>query len=91
MNAKHIIICILATLSLSSLAFAESCVYRYVNTLDGVNVRDKPSLSGKKKFALKCNERVELLGHQGLQHVHADLFGCHVNGLEHDGVLGAKP
>jgi len=36
-------------------------IYRYVNTLDGVNVRDKPSLSGKKKFALKCNERVELL------------------------------
>ena len=52
---------ILAAVVLSSVAFAESGVYRYVNTLDGVNVRDKPSLSGKKKFALKCNERVELL------------------------------
>ena len=39
----------------------DSALWRYVNTLDGVNVRDKPSLSGKKKFALKCNERVELL------------------------------
>ena len=61
MKARKIIICVLATLSLSSVALAESGVYRYVNTLDGVNVRDKPSLSGKKKFALKCNERVELL------------------------------
>ena len=42
-------------------ATAEPPAYRFVNTLDGVNVRDKPSLSGKKKFALKCNERVELL------------------------------
>ena len=52
---------ILALFVLLSVAFAESGAYRYVNTLDGVNVRDKPSLSGKKKFALKCNERVELL------------------------------
>ena len=39
----------------------DSALWRYVNTLDGVNVRDKPSLSGKKKFALKCNERVQLI------------------------------
>nr|WP_318660864.1 SH3 domain-containing protein [uncultured Treponema sp.] len=35
--------------------------WRYVNTLYGVNVRDKPGLDGKKKFVLKCNQRVKLL------------------------------
>ena len=40
MNAKHIIICILA-LSLSSLAFAQ-IRGRYVNSREGLNIRAEP-------------------------------------------------
>ena len=42
MNAKPIIICILATLSLSSLAFAEKSG-RYVNSREGLNIRAEPN------------------------------------------------
>lgn len=41
MNAKSIIICVLATLSLSSLAFAEKSG-RYVNSREGLNIRAEP-------------------------------------------------
>lgn len=42
MNAKPIIICILATLLLSPLAFAEKSG-RYVNSREGLNIRAKPN------------------------------------------------
>ena len=42
MNAKHIIICILATLSLSSVAFAQ-IRGRYVNSKEGLNIRAEPN------------------------------------------------
>ncbi len=38
----------------------EDVRYRYVNTLDGVNLRDKPN--GRKIGVLKYNERVEYFG-----------------------------
>ena len=60
---KKIVFVVLVLLLQNAVCLAETDfrVWRYVNTLDGVNVRDRPSLSGKKKFALKCNERVQLL------------------------------
>ena len=63
MKAMKKLILIFALIFISGvLATAQdSALWRYVNTLDGVNVRDKPSLNAKKKFTLKCNERVQLL------------------------------
>lgn len=56
---KKIFLLLVLVVLQNSLCPAEN--WRYVNTLDGVNVRDKPGLNGKKKFVLKCNERVQLL------------------------------
>lgn len=59
MNAKPIIICILATLSLSSLSFAEKSG-RYVNSREGLNIRAEPNTMAEKVGALKYGEFVEV-------------------------------
>ncbi len=59
MNAKPIIICILATLSLLSLAFAEKSG-RYVNSREGLNIRAEPNTRAEKVGALKYGEFVEV-------------------------------
>ena len=61
MNAKPIIICILATLSLSSLAFAEKSG-RYVNSREGLNIRAEPNTRAEKVGALKYGEFVAVAG-----------------------------
>nr|MBP3282562.1 SH3 domain-containing protein [Treponema sp.] len=61
MNAKHIIICILATLSLSPLAFAEKSG-RYVNSREGLNIREEPNAGAAKVGALKYGEFVAVAG-----------------------------
>ena len=61
MNAKPIIICILATLSLSSLAFAEKSG-RYVNSREGLNIREEPNAGAAKVGALKYGEFVAVAG-----------------------------
>lgn len=59
MNAKPIIICILATLSLSPLAFAEKSG-RYVNSREGLNIRAESNTRAEKVGALKYGEFVEV-------------------------------
>lgn len=51
-------IAIIAVLFAAACAFPQE--WRFVNTLDGVNLRSSPN--GRKVGALKCNERVEFLG-----------------------------
>ena len=59
MNAKPIIICILATLSLSSLEFAEKSG-RYVNSREGLNIRAEPNAGAEKVGAVNYGEFVEV-------------------------------
>ena len=60
MNAKPIIICILAALSLSPLAFAEKSG-RYVNSREGLNIRAEPNAGAEKVGALNYGEFVEVV------------------------------
>lgn len=61
MKARKIIICVLATLSLSSLAFAQKSG-RYVNSREGLNIRAEPNAGAEKVGALKYGEFVEVAG-----------------------------
>lgn len=61
MKARKIIICVLATLSLSSLAFAQKSG-RYVNSKDGLNIRAEPNTRAEKVGAFKYGEFVEVAG-----------------------------